>query len=115
ETRRQEPGVRSQESEFLASNPQSPIPNPQSATLSPQSSVLSPQSLTYSALNEWSNRLAHHLRALGVGPGGLVAIYMDRVAAMVPALLGILKAGGAYVPLEPSFPEARVRWILASL
>src|SRR6516165_10058348 len=34
---------------------------------------------------------------------------------MIPALLGILKAGGAYVPLEPSFPNARIHWILDSL
>jgi amino acid adenylation domain-containing protein len=71
--------------------------------------------MTYHELNQQANRLAHHLKRLGVGPGVCVAIYMDRAAEMIPALLGILKAGGAYVPLEPSFPQARVQWILAAL
>jgi microcystin synthetase protein McyA len=71
--------------------------------------------LTYGELEQQANRLAHHLRGLGIGPGGLVAVYMHRALEMLPALLGILKAGGAYVPLETSFPAARVEWILSTL
>src|SRR5581483_148018 len=71
--------------------------------------------LTYQELNVQANQLAHHLKALGVGPGVYVAVYMERSLDILPALLGILKAGGAYVPLETSFPQARVRWILSSL
>lgn len=71
--------------------------------------------LTYQDLNTQANQLAHHLKALGIGSGRLVAVYLERSLDMLPAVLGILKAGGAYVPLEPSFPQARVQWILASL
>ncbi len=71
------------------------------------------QSLTYRELNSRSNRLAHHLRALGVGPESLVCIHAERSLEMVVALLGVLKAGGAYVPLEPVSPPARVAFILA--
>jgi amino acid adenylation domain-containing protein/non-ribosomal peptide synthase protein (TIGR01720 family) len=82
---------------------------------SPQSSAFDPQHLTYQALNQQANQLARHLQALGIGPGGLVATYLDRSLTMIPALLGILKAGGAYVPLDPGFPPARIQWILAAL
>ncbi len=70
------------------------------------------QSLTYGALDTRSNRLAHRLRALGVGPEVLVGLCVDRSPEMVVALLGILKAGGAYVPIDPSFPERRLALML---
>jgi amino acid adenylation domain-containing protein len=70
------------------------------------------QALTYSALDARSNRLAHRLRRLGVGPEVLVGLCVDRSPEMVVALLGILKAGGAYVPIDPSFPERRLALIL---
>lgn len=73
------------------------------------------QQLTYGEVNHQANQLAHHLQSLGVGSGTFVGVYLNRGLEMIPALLGILKAGGAYVPLEPSFPEARVQWILDSL
>lgn len=70
---------------------------------------------TYQELNQRANQLAHRLHKLGIGPGKLVAVYMERSAEMLPALLGILKAGGAYVPLEAHTPAARLHWILNSL
>ena len=73
------------------------------------------QSLTYGEVNRQANQLAHQLKALGVGSSTFVGVYFNRGLEMIPALLGILKAGGAYIPLEPSFPEARVQWILDSL
>jgi len=73
------------------------------------------QQLTYGDVNRYANQIAHHLKALGVGSGTFVGVYLNRGLEMIPALLGILKAGGAYVPLEPTFPAARVQWILDSL
>ncbi|XXV18932.1 amino acid adenylation domain-containing protein [Sorangium sp. So ce1182] len=69
--------------------------------------------LTYRALNERANRLAHHLRALGIGADRLVAICVDRGLDMVTALLATLKAGGAYVPLDPAYASARLGATLA--
>ncbi|MGE5755363.1 MAG: non-ribosomal peptide synthetase, partial [Planctomycetaceae bacterium] len=66
---------------------------------------------TYGELNAQANQLAHHLRNLGVGPGSLVGVCLERSVEMVTALLGILKAGGAYVPLDPSYPTARLAFI----
>lgn len=68
--------------------------------------------LTYRELNARANRLAHHLRGLGVGPDVRVAVAMEKSFELVVALLGILKAGGAYVPLEPDFPPQRLAFML---
>ncbi|MFD4777407.1 amino acid adenylation domain-containing protein, partial [Streptomyces sp. NPDC058427] len=69
--------------------------------------------LSYSELDTRANRLAHRLLAAGVGPEDRVALYMERSADMVAALLAVLKAGGAYVPLDPRSPESRTGHILA--
>jgi aspartate racemase len=70
------------------------------------------QQLTYRALNRRANQLAHHLRALGVGPDQLVGICLTRSMEMVVGLWGILKAGGAYVPLDPAYPAERLEFML---
>jgi len=70
------------------------------------------QYLTYDALNTRANQLAHHLQKLGVGPGVLVGICVERSLDMVVGLLGILKAGGAYVPFDPAYPPERVSFML---
>ncbi|HEX8319063.1 amino acid adenylation domain-containing protein [Longimicrobium sp.] len=66
--------------------------------------------VTYAELNARANRLAHRLRAGGVGPDTRVAICAERTPEMVAGLLAVLKAGGAYVPLDPAYPEERLRW-----
>ncbi|MGF9820109.1 amino acid adenylation domain-containing protein [Brevibacillus agri] len=68
--------------------------------------------VTYRELNERANRLAHHLKALGVGPDRLVGIYMERSIETIIAMISILKAGGAYVPLDLKHPIKRVNDIL---
>ena len=70
-------------------------------------------SLTYAELNARANRLAHHLRTLGVGPDARVAICVERSPELVVGVLGTLKAGGAYVPLDPAYPAERLRYLLA--
>nr|VFK41509.1 MAG: HxxPF-repeated domain-containing protein [Candidatus Kentron sp. TC] len=74
--------------------------------------VFEDQSLTYAALNQKANRLAHYLRTLGVKPGVLVGICIERSLEMVIGLLGILKAGGAYLPLDPAYPSERLGFML---
>ncbi|HZI09046.1 MAG TPA: amino acid adenylation domain-containing protein, partial [Myxococcus sp.] len=68
--------------------------------------------LTYAQLNARANRLAHHLRTLGVGPDVPVALCFERSVDMVVALLGVMKAGGAYVPLDPAWPSQRLGFAL---
>ncbi|WP_223514289.1 non-ribosomal peptide synthase/polyketide synthase [Pseudomonas sp. GL-B-19] len=74
--------------------------------------VFQNQSLSYAELNLRANRLAHHLRAQGVGPEVLVGIACDRSFEMVVGLLAILKAGGAYVPLDPEYPLDRLSYMI---
>src|SRR6185369_14008543 len=68
--------------------------------------------LSYQALNERANQLAHYLRRRGVGPESRVAVCLERSAEMVVALLGTLKAGAAFVPLDPAQPPTRLTYML---
>ena len=70
------------------------------------------QHLSYRELNKRANKLARHLRRLGVGPESPVGIYMERSAEMIVGLLAIFKAGGAYVPLDVSYPQERITFVL---
>jgi amino acid adenylation domain-containing protein len=68
--------------------------------------------LTFQELNARANQVAHHLRALGVGPEVRVGLCFERSLEVMVGLLGILKAGGAYVPLDPSYPRERLAHML---
>jgi amino acid adenylation domain-containing protein len=68
--------------------------------------------LSYRDLDERADRLAHHLRELGIGPEARVAVALERTADLPVALLAVLKAGGAYVPLDPGYPRERLKLIL---
>ncbi|HLD67082.1 MAG TPA: amino acid adenylation domain-containing protein, partial [Pseudomonas sp.] len=69
-------------------------------------------SLSYRALNERANRLAHRLRDAGVGPQELVAIVLERSLELIVATLAVLKAGAAYVPIDPGSPAERIAYVL---
>jgi amino acid adenylation domain-containing protein len=75
--------------------------------------VFEESSLTYRELDRRADRLARQLRALGVGPDVLVALFLERSLDMVVGMLGVLKAGGAYVPLDPRHPRKRLAYMLA--
>src|SRR2546423_896177 len=71
------------------------------------------QTLTFTELDEHANQVAHQLRALGVGRGDVVGLFLERSIELEPALLGVLRAGAAYVPVDTGFPAERVRYILS--
>ncbi len=71
------------------------------------------EQITYRETERRAERLARHLRSLGVGPEVLVGICVERSIEMVIGLLGILKAGGAYVPLDPGYPAHRLAHMIA--
>ncbi|HKE57719.1 MAG TPA: condensation domain-containing protein, partial [Pyrinomonadaceae bacterium] len=75
--------------------------------------VCGERQLTYGELNERANRLARHLRGLGVAKETLVGVCVERSVDLVVALLGVMKAGGAYVALDPSYPPERLALMLA--
>ncbi|MFB8280469.1 amino acid adenylation domain-containing protein [Nocardia colli] len=68
--------------------------------------------VSYGDLDEWSDRLARGLRALGVLDGGRVGICEERSAELVALLLAVLKAGAVYVPMDPAHPPHRLAYTI---
>ncbi|HYV80007.1 MAG TPA: condensation domain-containing protein, partial [Streptosporangiaceae bacterium] len=68
--------------------------------------------LAYGEVEARANRLAHHLRTLGVGPEVLVALCTERTPERVIGIVAVLKAGGAYVSLDPTYPKERLAFLL---
>lgn len=60
---------------------------------------------TYAELDAITERLAHHLVGLGIGPESFVPTCFDKSAFAVIAMLAVLKAGGAAVPLDANHPK----------
>ncbi|MEA2930311.1 MAG: hypothetical protein QOG38_2739 [Hyphomicrobiales bacterium] len=69
------------------------------------------KSWSYAEIEAHANRLAHHLRALGVRSGKLVGLAFERSELPIVAILACLKAGAAYVPIDPGHPDERIRYI----
>jgi amino acid adenylation domain-containing protein len=69
-------------------------------------------SISYEALNEKSNQLAHVLREKGVSVNRIVGLMVERSMEMIIGILGILKAGGAYLPVDPEYPSGRIEFML---
>ena len=67
---------------------------------------------SYAELDRRVRALAGRLVAEGAGPNRLVAIYLDRSAAMVASLLAVLRTGAAYLPLDPAMPSERLQLCL---
>ena len=70
------------------------------------------EKITYKALNERSIKLAKYLVQNGVQKGSFVALLFNRSIDMVIAQISVLKAGGAYVPIDPSYPDARIDYVI---
>jgi len=68
--------------------------------------------VTYSELNEKSNRLARYLHKSGASEGSLIGICIERSSDLLVGLLAILKAGCTYIPLDPIYPKNRLSLIL---
>jgi amino acid adenylation domain-containing protein len=68
--------------------------------------------VTYAELMQRAWRIAHLLRARGIGRDDLVAVCIDRSIAQIVGVLGILSAGAAYVPIDPQGPPERRRFML---
>ena len=75
--------------------------------------VFEEKELTYRALNEAANKLAHHLRnVFHIKGDDIIALQVERSEWMMIGLLGIMKSGGAYLPLDPDAPENRTAYML---
>ncbi|HEY7909009.1 MAG TPA: amino acid adenylation domain-containing protein, partial [Thermomicrobiales bacterium] len=75
--------------------------------------VFENEQITYRALDQRANQLAHHLRVHSIGPDAFVGVCVERSLEMLVAVLAVMKAGGAYLPLDPAYPRDRLAFMLA--
>jgi tyrocidine synthetase-3 len=68
--------------------------------------------LTYGELNRKAGQLAAVLKSMGVEPGSIVGLIVERSGDMIAAILGILKSGAAYLPINPKNPMSRKTYLL---
>ncbi|MDC9594923.1 amino acid adenylation domain-containing protein [Xenorhabdus sp. IM139775] len=69
------------------------------------------EAISYIELNELSNKLSHHLLALGVEKGDSIGICFYPCINTLVCILAILKIGAAYVPFDPMSPSERLMLI----
>jgi amino acid adenylation domain-containing protein len=74
--------------------------------------VLGDKTLSYAELDLSANRLAHYLKAQGVGPDGVVALCLPRGIDAVVSVLAVMKAGACFAALDPTYPTDRLRLTL---
>jgi len=67
--------------------------------------------ISYRQLTAASQRLAGHLNAMGIGPGSLVGVQMDKSLELPVVLFGILASGAGYVALDTLAPAERIAQI----
>lgn len=75
--------------------------------------ISSSMAITYQELERYSNQIARYLLNKGVREGERIGIYMDRSTDLVAVMLAVLKAGCIYIPIDKTYPEERVRFMLA--
>jgi amino acid adenylation domain-containing protein len=74
--------------------------------------VLGDESLTYGALEQHSNRLAHLLREAGCRSGDRICLFVPKSPGAIVSMLACLKAGCVYVPIDLVSPAPRVAKIV---
>ena len=71
------------------------------------------QELTYYEVEAQANQLCHHLITnMGVTPGTIVGIFLERSTSFYIAMLAILKAGGGYISIDSEYPSDRALYMM---
>lgn len=73
------------------------------------------EQLSYGELNRRADRLAHDLSRAGVGPGVRVAVFLERQALAIVAMLAVAKTGATRVCLDPTYSGNRLRGLLEAV
>jgi len=69
------------------------------------------RSLTYGQLKDESDKIAAHIRRLGLPHGSNIVVALERKADLITSMLAIWKAGHTYIPLDPAYPLQRIEMI----
>ncbi|MFV9430760.1 amino acid adenylation domain-containing protein [Rhodococcus aetherivorans] len=78
-----------------------------------ETALVTPSShLTFRDLDAWSDRIARHLVADGIGPEDIVGLSLPRESVLVAAILGVWKSGAAYLVLDQEQPVERNEYML---
>ena len=88
-------------------------PHPHDAAVMDLTGPGAPVCLSYSELDERSERIARLLKSKGMTPNSVVAIWGERSWELLVGILGVLKAGGGYLALDPRYPQERIKFMLA--
>jgi amino acid adenylation domain-containing protein len=64
--------------------------------------------LSYGELAGRSSAIAHRLAREGIGPEIVVALFAERDANLLSAMIAVQQVGGAFLCLEPTLPAARL-------
>ncbi|WP_299818450.1 non-ribosomal peptide synthetase [uncultured Roseibium sp.] len=70
------------------------------------------ESVSYDALAARAGGVRARLHELGVQPGDVVGLFVDRTPDWIAGLIGIMAHGAVYLPLDPEQPETRTAAIL---
>lgn len=73
----------------------------------------SEKTLSYSELDQLSNKIAQFLDERFGFDKSPVGIFMDRSTFLIAFLMGILKSGRAYIPINPNEKKDRVNYIIS--
>ncbi len=71
------------------------------------------EEISYRTLNERANRVANGLRALGVGKGDVVSVYLPNCPEFLYTWFGIVKLGAVFGPVNSMFKGEEVRHVLS--
>jgi citronellyl-CoA synthetase len=76
---------------------QAAIRNPQGPAL-----LQGDVTLSYAEVNQWANRIAHHLIAQGLGKGDVVAVFIENRPELLVTILAVAKVGAISALLNTS-------------
>src|ERR1700722_2357530 len=67
---------------------------------------------TYNDLCKQSDIVARRLASQGITRGSVIGMHLPRCADAIAVMLGIMASGCVYLPLAPSYPTARLQYML---
>ncbi|HTT86327.1 MAG TPA: acyl-CoA synthetase [Acidimicrobiales bacterium] len=70
--------------------------------------------LTYAEMDQRANRLAHHLRAAGIGPGDHVGIYALNSAEWVETAWAVFKLRAVWININYRYVEDELRYLFSN-